>query len=116
MDDLRGEIDRDGWALEYVQAHDPRRSYGYTVGLTLRDLPEFVISGLPAPVAWSVLNDVAGAATAGHVPSPGDVLTRPGQRSSLTVEAVEDVAHLTRIRELLGPSIPLRALHLRRSS
>lgn len=77
MDELRGEIDRNGWALEYVLAQDPRRSYGYTVGLTLRDLPELIISGFPAPVVWPVLNDVAGAATAGHVPSPGDVWPGP---------------------------------------
>jgi len=113
MNNLRGEIDRDGWALQYVLATDPSRSYGYTVGLTLRDLPEVVVTGLPPAVSWDVLNDVADAVTVGKAPRPGDTIPCPGTDALLSVEEVDDVEHLTRVRELVGPSARVVALNLR---
>ncbi|MEV6932229.1 DUF4262 domain-containing protein [Dactylosporangium sp. NPDC051485] len=56
-------IRRVGWAVVLIHptAEDPDTvmPYAYTVGLTARFLPEFLITGLPLDLAHGLLNDMA---------------------------------------------------------
>ena len=56
-------IDRVGWAvmLTHPTDNDPETAvpFAYTLGLTARILPEFVMTGLDPGVAYPLLNDMA---------------------------------------------------------
>ena len=57
-------IDRVGWAVMHILPTDDDpdtvAAYSYTVGLTAKIAPEFVITGLPPDTAEQLLNDMAG--------------------------------------------------------
>lgn len=112
-DALRGTIQRYGWALQYVLHDDPDRSFGYTVGLHLHDLPEIVAVHLAPEEAWPVLNDVAGRSTADHdVVRAGAVLTDVVAGIALQVQEVEDTRALTRVHDVAPRPADVRAVRL----
>jgi hypothetical protein len=62
LDKAREIIDRHGWMVQYVFPTgdgDLEAPFAYTVGLTVRDHPELLITGLPDQVAHELLNDLA---------------------------------------------------------
>lgn len=58
---IQALIEEHGWAVQGVlpTADDPDPGFGYTVGLTLKGLPEIIIFGLSAELMHSTLNQVA---------------------------------------------------------
>lgn len=111
LEELRGDIDQYGWALQYVEDDDSSCCYAYTAGLALRDLPELFVTGLPPQESWDVLNDVAGRATAGRPPAVGDVLADVVPGISVLVEALPDPRYLARACDVMGELV--RAHRLR---
>jgi len=104
------KIERFGWAIQHVDRDRIHPPWSYTVGLTMFDEPELVVTGLPASRASALLHRVA------KHPLPGD-LPRRGQQLKLIdgplmqiVEVAEPTAHLVIAVELFGPRI--RALQL----
>ena len=83
-------IERHGWQVTAVLGSRTFPPYAYTVGLSLRDLPELVITGLTAEVAGGILNDHARLVASGEwVPEPEGSgggrfrvieVTKPGER------------------------------------
>lgn len=109
---VRAEIDRYGWALQYVEAEDSEDAYGYTAGLTLRGLPEVVVRGLPAEDTWAVLNDLAEDCTNGRVPQPGEELAHVLRGATLTVRELADTTCLDAVHALTGDDGEVRAILL----
>jgi hypothetical protein len=58
---IQALIEEHGWAVQGVfpTPDEPTISFGYTVGLTLKELPEVIIFGLTAALTQSTLNNVA---------------------------------------------------------
>jgi hypothetical protein len=48
-----------GWAVTAVLPDSGEAPYAYTVGLTETGAPELVITGLPHPIAYALLDDAA---------------------------------------------------------
>ena len=44
-------VEQYGWAIEFVEGDRVHPPWAYTVGLTLRGLPELVVTGVEAPEA-----------------------------------------------------------------
>jgi hypothetical protein len=59
MADLADTVETYGWAVRAVYGEGARPPWAYTVGLHAQDLPELVVTGLPAEEAVSLLNDGA---------------------------------------------------------
>lgn len=79
VDDLlQPVIDRCGWAVQGVGGSKVRAPFSYTVGLTLRRLPELVVTGKPQVEAGQILNDMA-----------REVLARRPQAGERRVQAVQ---------------------------
>jgi len=53
---VQSVIDEHGWMVQFVGCDPP---LAYTIGLTVRGLPELVVSALPPDVAAQVLNRAA---------------------------------------------------------
>ncbi len=70
IDNLRGIIRRNGWAIQYVE--DDRAPFAYTIGLYAHGLPEWVVTGLSICDARDVLNRVAGHVLCAGALSPGE--------------------------------------------
>ncbi|MHA7648677.1 DUF4262 domain-containing protein [Mycobacterium sp. ML4] len=109
LDVLREIIAHHGWAVQFVE--DGSRPFAYTVGSSLRGLPELLITGLQPRKSAHVLNSVA------HYIADDGMVVQPAERIDfqgeflLEVVAVEhpDV-HLTfavRLRDA-----PIRAFQL----
>jgi hypothetical protein len=56
-------IEQHGWAVQYVEDPNPRRRFGYTVGLTKLGEPEFLVRGLDMDETMDVLNGFARSVT-----------------------------------------------------
>lgn len=108
---LREIIDTHGWAVQGVlpEADQPGVPFGYTVGLTAKDLPELVIYGLPPRTASAILNTAARRMTESGPFSPGDRISPPSDGPDVAVIDVVDTDVLTMIEHFYGPS---RALQL----
>ena len=52
-------IDQHGWAVQYVEDPNPRRCFGYTVGLTKLGEPEFLVRGMDLRETSDLLNGFA---------------------------------------------------------
>lgn len=61
---IDGLIAKNGWAVQSVLADFPM--FSYTIGLTLKSLPEIIVMGLPPDHAVGVLNIVARRLIAGE--------------------------------------------------
>jgi len=84
LDEVRSKMLRHGWAVHYVEAN--RTPYAYTVGLTRRDLPELLVTGVSPQGASRLLTSAVEYALRGAALAPGAQWTlRAGPR----VEAVE---------------------------
>jgi Domain of unknown function (DUF4262) len=71
--EIRAKIRRRGWTVQYVE--DDQVPYAYTVGLTRRGLPEFLMTGISPQRAARLLGGVAESAAGVEVPTPGERLT-----------------------------------------
>lgn len=89
---VQSAIDAHGWAVQAVApaTDDDGAPFAYTVGMTVRSLPELLIYGLPSEVATVVLN-AAGARMGEDGP------LQDGQRLSGLIQnydlAVVDAVH-----------------------
>jgi hypothetical protein len=67
-------IDRCGWAVQAVGGSRLHAPFSYTVGLTLRGLPELVVTGKTPADAAGMLNAVATYVIEQQVPQPGETI------------------------------------------
>ncbi|MBX9640953.1 MAG: DUF4262 domain-containing protein [Mycobacteriaceae bacterium] len=106
---LRGIIAENGWAVQFVE--DGSRPFAYTVGLSLRGLPELLITGLQPRESARVLNSVAHyIADDGMVVQPAEHIDYQGELLLEVVEVEHPDVHLTfavRLRDA-----PIRAFQL----
>ncbi|MFL4474981.1 DUF4262 domain-containing protein [Paeniglutamicibacter sp. MACA_103] len=59
-------IEQHGWAIQYVEDPNPRRCFGYTMGLTKRGEPEFLVRGLDMEETNQLLNCFATSVARRH--------------------------------------------------
>ena len=90
--------------IEFVQGDRVHPPWGYTVGLTLRGLPELVVTGLRAPEGGDLLNDFAdGVVHHGERLSAGQRLRCPHGSEMEVVELPHPDAHLFTAVSLFPP-------------
>jgi hypothetical protein len=106
--EIRVKIRRRGWTVQYVE--DDRVPYAYTVGMTRRRLPEFLMTGLSPQRALRLLGGVAESAGDIKVPTPGERLTLGGPTLVEVVEVEHPDAHMNAATALYGSEV--RALQL----
>lgn len=104
-------VEEYGWAVQGVEGDRVHPPWAYTVGLTLRGLPELVVTGVRLLDARDVLNEWAGDVIRGEVLSPGQVLRCPHGSEMEIVELAHPDAHLLTAVSLY-PGTTLRALQL----
>jgi hypothetical protein len=105
-------VEKYGWAIEAVGGDRVRPPWAYTVGLTLRGLPELVITGVRAPEAGDALNEWADEVVHhGERLSAGQRLRCPHGTETEIVELAHPEAHLLTAVSLF-PGAPLRAQQL----
>jgi hypothetical protein len=73
--ELRATISRHGWAVQFVESD--RVPLAYTVGLTRRQLPELLVTGLAAQQSVRLLNRVAELVADGDSQIPGTQFALP---------------------------------------
>jgi hypothetical protein len=104
LTDLRGVVDRFGWAVLHGgggSPADPR--YSHTVGLTAFGHPELIVLGLPFEAGESYLNLAGGAVRAGTRFRPGEATTALTDADSpVAFLAVEDTGRLAAAAQLYG--------------
>jgi hypothetical protein len=112
VDYMCDKIAQFGWAIQGVERDGVHPPWAYTVGLTLYDLPELVITGMSLRQSARLLNEMAEHTL--HCPTPRPA---PGEqipwRDGPLLEVVwieEPTAHLNLAVELFGPQV--RALQL----
>lgn len=94
LDVLRTIIADHGWAVQFVE--DESRPFAYTVGLSLRGLPELLITGLQPRKSAHVLNSVAHyIADDGMVVQPAERIDLQGELLLEVVEVDHPDVHLT---------------------
>jgi hypothetical protein len=107
LNEVRVQIDRDGWMVQYVE---DQRPYAYTIGLHERALPELLVTGVSPQRAVRMLNRVAQMATRGVPLRPGDQRQLPaGPLIEIVTVEIPD-AHLNNAVAFYGPT--LQALQL----
>lgn len=105
LEHMQGLVDRFGWAVVGIEDDQIHPPWAYTLGLTPRDRPELVVTGLPLPRATWLLNAVARYVLDTAVPRPGeDVLVEGGPLLEV-VRVAEPSAHLFTAVEFYGPGI-----------
>jgi hypothetical protein len=91
---IRGVLEHHPWVVIGVHEERCRPPYSYTLGLTDRELPELVITGLPHKQAADVLTRAAWDVLGGEALAPGKrIRTVDGLRAEV-VEVAEPGAHL----------------------
>jgi hypothetical protein len=110
LDRMQGLIDRFGWAVVAVEDDQIHPPLAYTLGLTPRDRPELVVTGLSQARAVRLLNTVAAYVLDTAVPRPGESVFVEGGPLMEVVRVSEPSAHLFTAVEFYGPGI--RALQL----
>lgn len=109
LDVLRDIIADNGWAVQFVE--DGLRSFAYTVGLSLRGLPELLITGLQPRKSAHVLDSVAHyIADDGMVVQPAEHIDLEGELLLEVVEVEHPDVHLTFAVRLRNG--PIRAYQL----
>jgi hypothetical protein len=104
-------IDRHGWAVQGVERDRIHPPWAYTVGLTGRGKPELVLTGLPLPMAASLLNEIAThVLRAAEDPVPGEQTALRGGPLIEIVKVTEPTAHLELAIEMYGTRV--RALQV----
>lgn len=102
---LRRCIEARGWAVQVLDRDRAHPPWAYTVGLPLLDLPELVITGLPALEAGRLLDDVAEQLTHTCLPPPGGRFSVPGGPELEVVRVARPWAHLLVSARLFGEGI-----------
>ncbi|WP_112268774.1 DUF4262 domain-containing protein [Lentzea terrae] len=102
---LRRCIDARGWAVQAVERDRAHPPWAYTVGLTVRGLPELVVTGLPVLAAGRLLDDTAEHFSHSCVPSPGQRFSLPGGPLLEVVRVARPWAHLLVSARLYGEGI-----------
>jgi hypothetical protein len=98
-------IDRYGWAVQGVQRSALHAPFSYTVGLTLRGLPELVVTGRGAVASAIVLNDAARLLVdRAAAPEPGALLAVGGGQLEV-VSLPHPEAHLFVATGLFGEDV-----------
>lgn len=105
LDHIRGLITSFGWAVQYVEPSGRTPPLAYTVGLTPRGYPEFVLTGTRAEESTRLLNELAAHAL--HAPAirAGDLVTLPDGRCVEIVELPHPDAHLDVATDLYGDQV-----------
>jgi Domain of unknown function (DUF4262) len=100
--DLRGVIDRFGWAVLHGGGPpgDPR--YSHTAGLTGLGHPEVIVTGLPFGAGEKYLNLVGEAVRAGAVFRPGATTALTDADSPVVFLPVVDTGRLSLLEQLYG--------------
>jgi Domain of unknown function (DUF4262) len=102
---LRGVLDQHSWVVIGVHEERYRPPYSYTLGLTDRELPEVVITGLPHKRAADVLTWAASDLLGGGTLAPGKRI-RPGDGLlAEVVKVAEPGAHLDVAADLYGEQL-----------
>ncbi|GGU51270.1 DUF4262 domain-containing protein [Lentzea flava] len=102
---LRRCIDARGWAVQVVERDRAHPPWAYTVGLTLRGLPELVVTGMPVLEAGRLLDDTAEHLAHSCVPSPGRRFALEGGPLLEVVRVARPWAHLLVSARLFGEGI-----------
>lgn len=102
---LRRCIDARGWAVQAMERHRAHPPWAYTVGLTLRGLPELVVTGMAVLEAGRLLDDTAEHLVHSCVPSPGRRFGLPGGPLLEVVKVARPWAHLLVSARLFGEGI-----------
>jgi hypothetical protein len=101
--DLAATVREYGWAVRVVYGTASRPPWVYTVGLGESDLPELVVTGLPAERAVALLNDVAEHLVhSGVPPRAGERRRWAGGPETEFVEIAEPDVHLLHAVALYG--------------
>ncbi|HEY6790712.1 MAG TPA: DUF4262 domain-containing protein [Trebonia sp.] len=107
---MRGLVATEGWAVVGVEGDGVHPPFAYTVGLTPRDRPELVVTGLDPCPATHLLNDAAEYVLETAIPEPGETM-RIGDGPLMEIARVaEPTAHLLVATEFYGKLV--RALQL----
>jgi hypothetical protein len=99
---VRGLLDEHPWVVIGVERDGYRAPYSYTAGLTERDLPELVITGLSKGRAADVLTAVAEKMLDAGAPAVGARVRLPSRRAGEVVRVAEPGVHLGVAADLFG--------------
>lgn len=102
LDILRAEIDKHGWAVQYVE--DERHPFAYTVGLHAHGLAELVVTGVTPERAMMLLDGIADYCIKRVQPKPGETMTVPGGIAEF-VQVIRPDAHLLNAVRIYGPDV-----------
>jgi len=102
---LRGVLDQHNWVVIGVHEERYRPPYSYTLGLTDRELPELVITGLPHKRAAEVLTPAAWDLLGGGTLAPGNRIRTVGGLLAEVVKVAEPGAHLDAATGLYGQQL-----------
>jgi hypothetical protein len=112
LDHVREKIARFGWAIQHVEGDRIHPPWSYTVGLTMYDEPELVVTGLPMNRASALLHIVAKHPMPANLPRPGQQLRLIDGPTIQIIQVAEPTAHLHMAVELFGPGIgALQVVH-----
>lgn len=102
---LRGLLDQHNWVVIGVHEERYRPPYSYTLGLTDRELPELVVTGLPHKRAADMLTRAAWDVLAGETLAPGNRIRTIGGLLAEVVKVAEPGAHLDAAAGLYGQQL-----------
>jgi hypothetical protein len=102
---LRGLLDQHNWVVIGVHEERYRPPYSYTLGLTDRELPELVITGLPHKRAADALTRAAWDLLAGETLAPGKRIRTVEGLLAEVVKVDEPGAHLDVAADLYGQQL-----------
>jgi hypothetical protein len=91
---MLGLIDRHGWAVQGVERDKLYAPFAYTVGLTMRGLPELAITGMELATATGLLNELADEFVHLGLPAPGERIPLGDGRVLEVVEVRHPEAYL----------------------
>jgi hypothetical protein len=94
-----------GWAVQGVERERSRPPWAYTVGLTLVDLPELLITGLPLQRSAQLLNGTAAHILGGDAPEPGEQMRLADGPLVEFVPVENSDVHLLTAVALYGPEV-----------
>jgi hypothetical protein len=102
LDHMRGLVGMHGWAVVGVEGDGVHPPFAYTVGLTPRDRPELVVTGLDPCPATRLLNAAAEYLLDTAVPAPGESMRIGDGPVMEIVRVTEPTAHLLVAAEFYG--------------
>jgi Domain of unknown function (DUF4262) len=103
LDHIRSIVARERWAVQCVERDRHRPPYAYTVGLTMHDKPELIVTDMSVTRAAGLANDVAAHVLHAPVPPPGERISLTGGPLVKFIKVDVPSAHLLVANELYGP-------------